>query len=33
VFYSIKVPCLLKFLPCVEAVLKNNVKERKACLK
>ena len=28
VFYTLKVPCILNFMGCVEAVLKNNAKEQ-----
>jgi len=28
VFYTLKVPCVLNFMGCVEAVLKNNAKEQ-----
>ena len=28
VFYSLKVPCILNFMGCVEAVLENNAKEQ-----
>jgi ArsR family transcriptional regulator len=28
VFYSLKVPCVLNFLSCVEAVLETNARER-----
>jgi len=31
VFYTLKVPCILNFMGCVEAVLENNAKEQ-ACL-
>jgi len=28
VYYRLKVPCILKYLPCVEAVIKANVQEQ-----
>ena len=28
VFYTLKVPCILNFMGCVEAVLENNAKEQ-----
>ena len=28
VYYRLKVPCVLKFLPCIEAVIKASVQER-----
>ena len=28
IFYSLKVPCILNFMGCVEAVLENNKKEQ-----
>jgi ArsR family transcriptional regulator len=28
VYYSLKVPCVLKFMDCVEAVLESNAKEQ-----
>lgn len=31
VFYSLKVPCIMNFMHCVEAVIKNNAEEQ-ACL-
>ncbi len=31
VFYTLKVPCILNFMGCVEAVLENSAKEQ-ACL-
>ncbi|MHA1180256.1 MAG: ArsR/SmtB family transcription factor [Alphaproteobacteria bacterium] len=30
VFYTLRVPCVLNFFSCVEAVLKNNAKEQAA---
>ena len=30
VFYSLRVPCVLKFFSCVESVLKTNAKEQAA---
>lgn len=30
VYYSLKVPCILKFLDCVENVIMNNLKEAKS---
>lgn len=33
VFYSLKVPCVLNFMDCVEAVLKNNADETSALLR
>jgi DNA-binding transcriptional ArsR family regulator len=32
VFYTLKVPCVLNFMSCVEAVLANNAKEQTALL-
>jgi len=31
VYYRLKVPCILKYLPCVEAVIKANVQEQLKC--
>jgi DNA-binding transcriptional ArsR family regulator len=33
VFYSLKVPCVLNFMNCVEEVIKSNVKSQIALLK
>lgn len=33
VFYSLRVPCMLKFFSCVESVLKTNAKEQAALAK
>lgn len=33
VFYSLRTPCVLNFLDCVEKILKDNAKERLALLK
>ena len=33
VFYSLKVPCVMGFLDCVEAVLKSNAKAQLAAVK
>ena len=33
VFYSLKVPCLLNFMHCVEAVLENSAKEQVCLIK
>ncbi len=33
VFYRLKVPCILSFMGCVEAVLKNTAKEQMALVK
>ncbi len=30
VFYSLRVPCILKFFSCVEAVIESNIKEQTA---
>lgn len=32
VYYTLKVPCILNFMSCVEAVLKNNAKEQASLL-
>ncbi len=32
VFYRLKVPCVLKFMSCVEAVIKSEVKEQAALI-
>ncbi|MBF0410570.1 MAG: winged helix-turn-helix transcriptional regulator [Candidatus Riflebacteria bacterium] len=32
VFYSLKVPCLKNFIPCIEAVLENSAIEKRNCL-
>ena len=32
VFYSLKVPCVLNFMSCVEAVLKNNASDQAALI-
>lgn len=32
VYYRLRVPCILKFLPCVEAVIKASVDEKVAML-
>lgn len=28
VYYSLKVPCILKYMPCVEAVIEANIREK-----
>ena len=33
VFYSLRVPCVLKFFSCVETVLKTNAKEQAALVR
>ncbi len=33
VYYRLKVPCVLKFMSCVEAVIESKVKEQAALLK
>ena len=33
VFYSLRVPCVLKFFSCVESVLKTNAREQEALVK
>lgn len=33
VFYSLKVPCVLKFMHCIESVLKANAETQMACLR
>ena len=33
VFYSLKVPCVLNFMHCVEAVIKSNIESQIALLK
>jgi len=33
VFYKLRVPCILKFFACVEAVLKSNISEQANMLK
>lgn len=33
VFYSLRVPCVLRFFSCVESVLKTNAKEQAALVK
>jgi ArsR family transcriptional regulator len=33
VFYSLRVPCILKFLGCVEAVLESNARQHTALVK
>ncbi|MBM9535621.1 ArsR/SmtB family transcription factor [Desulfobulbus alkaliphilus] len=32
VYYRLKVPCIIKYLPCVEAVIETSVRERVALL-
>ena len=32
VFYTLRVPCLLKFFPCIDAVLRSNAKALQSCL-
>jgi len=33
VIYSLKVPCIMNFMECVEAVIKNNIAEQNAMLR
>jgi len=33
VFYSLKVPCVLKFIGCIEAVMQNNAEEQAQLVK
>ena len=33
VFYTLRTPCVLNFMSCVESVLGENAKEQLACLK
>ncbi len=32
VYYKLKVPCILKYMPCIEAVIKNKAAEHAALL-